>query len=783
MPKIPKTSHVAAGAAVVFIAFLVLILGEWVSGPTLTIVDDLVFVLLTIPAVAFSVLAARSMHGRLRAAWLAMGIGLLGWGVGEAIWVYYEVTLNRVPFPSIADIAFLLLPVGACLALLLFPAEHVVQSRGRLFLDGVIVAGSLFLVSWVTILAPLYWSNEETPLGFVVSLAYPISDIVVVTMSAVVLVRSSGAHRLSLTLLTIGLACIALADSAFAYLSVQGQYVSGDIIDIGWAAGLLLITVAAVAGHESVHHEGTSLALPGWASVWLPYTPLLVAGFVAAAQPVPHLQTKPVIVVAGLLGVTVLARQFLAVRENRRLVATVADQALHDPLTGLANRVLFNQRLAHAMQLHEREDLSPAVMAVDLNDFKLVNDNLGHPIGDDLLIAVAHRLLTCVRGGDTVARLGGDEFAVLIEGSAEAAERVGRRVVEAFEEPFVLGGHELLIRASVGLAIADLAEPGLSAEELLRRADTAMYSAKRSRLRDVQTYNPEMQLVDEAADKYLFGRPATSSDRGGAAAIQLLGKLRQAIDNAELTLVYQPKFDLRTDEIVGAEALLRWPQSDGEVLAPEEFLPLVRRHGLMGRVTQLVIGKALDDSLAWHRAGVDVPVAVNLFAPSVANVGLPATITQALADRGLRAAALTVEITEELFLDSTGRTLSVLEELRHNGIRIAIDDFGSGYSALSYLRDLPIDEVKLDRNFIAPILVDQRAAAVVRAVVDLAHVLGLTVVVEGVEDAETATLVRQLGGDIGQGFFYSVPLPSEQLLGLVNSAKTAVPNYERQQRC
>jgi EAL domain-containing protein (putative c-di-GMP-specific phosphodiesterase class I) len=293
-------------------------------------------------------------------------------------------------------------------------------------------------------------------------------------------------------------------------------------------------------------------------------------------------------------------------------------------------------------------------------------------------------------------------------------------------------------------------------------------------------YNPDLRLQDEAADKRLFGVSEPSFDAGGAAAIQLLGKLRQAIDKSELTLVYQPKVNLRTSRTIGAEALLRWPQPDGTVLSPEELLPQVRRHGLMGQVTQLVIAKALDDALAWSRAGVEVPVAINLFAPSVANFALPATIAGALAERGMPASALTVEITEELFLDSTERMRAVLEELQCNGIRIAIDDFGSGYSALSYLRDLPIDEVKLDRTFIASILIDQRAAAVVRAVVDLAHVLGLTVVVEGVEDEQTAALVRELGCDIGQGFFYALPLPPDELLEMV---KTAVSGSLQGRRC
>jgi diguanylate cyclase (GGDEF)-like protein len=710
------------------------------------------------------------MQGRMRLAWLSMGIGLLGWGLGEVIWMYYEVHLREVPFPSIADAGYLVLPVGACLALVLVPVDGT-QSRGRLFLDGIIVAASLFLVSWVIILRPLYLADTPDRLGLVISLAYPISDIILLTVAGVVLVRTSSDHRLPLTLLTAGVACFAFSDSGFAYLSAGHRYASGNIIDIGWAAGLLLIAVAAAAGRESVERQRDAFVLPGWASVWLPYAPLLAAAFVVAAQPVPVLRTRPVIIAAGVLAVAVLARQFLAVRENRRLVATVADQAMHDPLTGLANRALFNERLGHAMQLRQREGLPLSVVSIDLNDFKLVNDNLGHLVGDDLLIGVGRRLRNCVRGSGTVARLGGDEFSLLVDGGAEAAERVGNRVVNAFEEPFQLSGHELLMRPSIGLAVADSDEP-LAAEELLRRADTAMYSAKRSRFRGVQVYNPDMHLLDEALDAPVFGAPQAKPDVGGVGTLLLLGRLRQAVDRAELTLIYQPKFDLRTTEMVGVEGLLRWPQPSGDELAPEEFLHLVRRHGLMGPVTQLVIARALDDALVWHRAGVDVPVAVNVFASSIANAGLPAIIAKGLSDRGLPPAALEVEITEDLFLDSTERTHAVLEELRHNGIRIAIDDFGSGYSALSYLRDLPIDEVKLDRSFVAPILTDARAAAVVRAVVDLAHVLDLTVVVEGVEDAATAALVRDLGCDIGQGFYYGSPVPPEELLRLVKSLGT-----------
>ncbi len=747
------------------------ILGGWSHGRTLVVVDDVVFVVLTSVATLLAGLAARSQHGRLRAAWLSMTIGLVGWTIGEVIWMYYDLRLREIPSPSPADAAYLVLPVGACVAMLLFPAQHNAQSRGRLVLDGIIVAGSVFLASWVTILRPLFESGGSSRIGFAVTLAYPLSDIVILTVAAVVLVREAGDRRLPLILLTAGLACTALSDSAFAYLDAKNAYASGNVIDLGWAAGLLFITVAGAAGLEDVRRERDSLVLPGWSSVWLPYTPLLLAAIVAAMQPVPLLQTWPVMIVAGLLVVAVFGRQLLAVSENRRLLATAAEQALHDPLTGLANRALFTTRMDRAMHMRDKDSVTVGVIAVDVDDFKLVNDNLGHPVGDDLLIGVGRRLLSCVRGGDTVARLGGDEFAVLVEGSAAAVELVGHRVVEAFEEPFMLRGQELLMRASVGLAVANLGEAGLTADELRRRADIAMYAAKRSRVRGVQSYHPGTHLGAGAADWDLFGdRPRPAA--GGMTAIQRLGKLRQAIDDSVLGLVYQPKFDLCTQQIIGVEALLRWPQSDGGVLTPEEFLPLIRRHGLMGPVSELVVNTALDDVLGWHRAGVDMPIAVNLFAPLIAKMDLPATIVSALSGRGLSPSALTVEITEDLFLDGTESTRTVLKQLQDNGIRIAIDDFGSGYSALSYLRDLPIDEVKLDRGLVEPILADRRAAAVVRAVVELAHELGLTVVAEGVEDAATAAMVRDFGCDVGQGFYYCLPLPSEELLNRVKGGSS-----------
>nr|WP_225951674.1 bifunctional diguanylate cyclase/phosphodiesterase [Mycobacterium sp. OAS707] len=453
-------------------------------------------------------------------------------------------------------------------------------------------------------------------------------------------------------------------------------------------------------------------------------------------------------------------------------MATVADQALRDPLTGLANRALFNDRLTHAMQLHQRDNQSVSVLSLDLDDFKLVNDSLGHPAGDALLVRTAERILGCVRTGDTVARLGGDEFAIVMEGRPEHSRLVAHRVANVFDEPIPIDGHDLLLRPSIGLAVATGDQPDITADQLLKQADVAMYSAKRSRTGGVHTFTPDMHLFDPS-ELGAMRDISRSRARDGAIALRLLGQLRHAIDNLNLSLVYQPKFDLRDDKIVGVEALVRWPHPERGLLGPDHFLPMVREHGLMGSVTDLVFAQALDDAAHWQSRGLRVPLAINVFAPSLGDLGLPSRIVRLLNERGLSADALTIEITEDLLLDNIDRTRVVLDNLRGHGMRVAIDDFGSGYSALRYLRDLPIDEVKLDRQFIGPILVNERAAAIVEAVIDLAHVLGVTTVAEGVENSATAAKLRESGCEVAQGYYYSPPLTASELLEHLLSTKNA----------
>ena len=711
---------------------------------TVDIVTSVTSVLVTAAAAVFAALAARATAGRVHTAWTAMAAGLTAATLAEMLWAGRDLLGWPLSFPSVADAAYLMFPVGVLVALLLFPASRGRQSPGRLLLDGVIMGGSLLIVSWLTVMRQDFAAGGQGMVRLVVSMAYPVSNLITLTVATVVLARSGQGARFTLTLLTLGLMCMTLAESIFAYLTVGDGPLSGHhMIEIGWTAGMLLIALAAAAGRNAKfdHLPGEA---PGWASVWLPYAPFMLAALIVAVAPRDFLQDAVVLVVGTVLVPVVLVRQFLAVAENKRLVATVTDLALHDPLTGLANRTLFADKLTLTMQSRTIPDASPvSVVFLDLDGFKSLNDDLGHGFGDEVLIAVAQRLCAAVGPEHTVARLGGDEFAVLLKVPADEARAVAQRISADFEGPLLIGDRQVRVGASVGHAVA--AAEDLSADELIKRADQTMYAAKRTRA---------------AAGHRAIGHHDAAADR-------FLDELRHAVDEARLIVVYQPKVDLLTRRVVGVEALLRWPHPDHGVLMPGRFLPFVRSPELMTAVTDLVLGRALDDVRDWRHAGLDIPLAVNVFAPLMADLALPDKITGALAERDLDPAVLTVEVTEDLPLGRIGPTKIVFNELRRRGVRISIDDFGAGYPALSYLCHLPIDEVKLDRNFIGPQMANPRVGAVVRAVVTLAAELGLTLVAEGAADAETVARLIAWDICIAQGDHLGAPVEASDVPGLI----------------
>ena len=754
--------YLAAPGCLVVVLAVVLATG-WGGPGVVRVVDDVAVVALAAYATFCAAMAAGLFHGRSRRAWATMALALGLWAIGELLWLVDELILHRAPFPSPADFFYLGYTVVAAVAMAHFPTGSAVQSRLRLVLDGLIVALCLFLLAWTIALNHVYETYREDRVALALALLYPVADLVVLTVAVVVLARAEGRLRIVLGLLTAAFMMVTITDSAFAYLVAVDRYDTGNLIDIGWAAALFTFCAAANLSRRPPNpmQQHTISAPPSKSWPWLPYLPLLLAGTAGPWMIMSGLER----IVVPLVVIAVCTRQALTVWDDRRLLAAAAQQALRDPLTGLANLTLFHDRLAHAMTLNRRDGRSVAVVSLDLDDFKLVNDSLGHQTGDRLLVKVGKRLTGCMRPGDTVARPTGDQFVLLLEGPLDESRQVAQRVARAFDEPFVIDGQEMLMCPSIGMATTSTEEPRLTPDALVHRADLAMYAAKRQRSSGVHTF--DLDMIANASVSVDVADGAFRQPSRGAAQVRLLGELRHAIDNGALDVVYQPKVELSTELIVGVEALLRWPHPLLGELRPDAFLSLVRQHGLMRSVTDLVLDRVLDDAACWASRGVATPVAVNLFAPSLRDTQLPLSLSRALADRDLSAGMLTVEITEDLVLNEVSQVTAVLHRLRADGIRVAIDDFGSGYSALSYLRDLPIDEVKFDRHLIAPITSDPRAAAVVRAMIDLVHALGITVVAEGVEDIATADWLRVHGCDIAQGYYFGKPVSAEAISQLM----------------
>ncbi len=416
-------------------------------------------------------------------------------------------------------------------------------------------------------------------------------------------------------------------------------------------------------------------------------------------------------------------------------------QALHDPLTGLPNRSFLKERLEASILAAEREMRPCSVLVMDMDNFKEVNDRLGHHVGDQLLREVAARLRGILRKADMVARLGGDEFAVVPFGATDAprAALIAEKVLQALEAPVVID--ETPITPALSIGVASYPQHAEDAEALMRRADVAMYAAKRARSG--------------------YSVYASDQEDGNGSPVPLIGKLGHAIDQFELLLHYQPIVDLVYGRPEKLEALVRWGHPKHGLLPPDDFIPSAEQTDLIKPLTAWVLNEALGQLHAWHKAGFDVGVAVNLSPRSLADEELATTVADLLRTWQIPPDKLTLEITERSILSAEADpTLRCLHEI---GVRLSVDDFGTGYSSLTYLKRLPVAEIKIDKSFLADVAQNRDDAAIVRSTIDLGHNLGLRVVAEGVETAETAALLRQLGCDLIQGYYISHPLPAAEL--------------------
>ncbi|WP_394250579.1 putative bifunctional diguanylate cyclase/phosphodiesterase [Arthrobacter pityocampae] len=656
---------------------------------------------------------------------ILLGTGaVIAYTAGDA---YYAASLDgadSLGFTSLADIpylAFYPLMLGS-LAIVL-----VRKLRGLMWpvlldsLVGALAAASLMAL----LLAPILQTGTAggTFVEVAVTVAYPLLDLLVVTAVGGVLASKGLDMGPRWPVLIAGMILFSASDVAYA-LGIE-DYSSGSIIDAGWVVGVVAVA-AWVDGAAGTGQGRRSRGVPELAAPLVSTASALAVLVIGSRLDIPLLA---VVFAATSLG---LASVPLAFR-NRMLVSL----ARTDELTGLPNR----RALLTDVPDRLAEGGTGALFIVDLDRFKHVNDALGHDVGDALLVQVGRRFRRQVRPGDLLARLGGDEFAVFVSGVTEdgavaAAQRLGAELAG----PVELGTSSLQVSASIGIALTP--RDGTDLSLLMRKADIAMFRAK--------------------AQRTGFHVYDTTDDDDGELRLRTVQEIRAALAEDQFELHYQPKVRLADHEVTGVEALVRWNHPTRGQLPPSAFLPLAEEAGLMPQLSALVLRRAVRRVSRWRAEGLDVIVAVNMSGSCILPC-LPHDIAGLLEQHDVPASCLMLEITEDVLMSTPTGTAGILGRLRASGVQISIDDFGTGYSSLAYLRDLPVDELKLDRSFVTAMEGDPRAGALVGSIIDLAHSLGLRVVAEGVNGEQTREELLTRGCDFGQGFHLAMPLPASEV--------------------
>jgi diguanylate cyclase (GGDEF)-like protein len=764
-----RRSVIAAGLVVLGLAAAGAIAAATQGGDSIaaSVTNNLGQLAMAFFATVASGAAMKRLDGAQRRAWLLVTIGCGCWTAGQVIWCYREVILQQdIPEISISDPFFL--AFTALMAFAVWPSDGRRTDRRHTLLDAFIIGMSLLAISWATTINIIASTETDLP-GLLINLAYPCGDVVVLTIVLLSVSRRVGSKS-SLTMVAFAMALIALSDGFYVYLSAADDFEPGSASGLGWTVGFGLIGCAALASRRTSASPRSAFlgdvpptsVEPRTVSM-LPYVPLSAALVVAALQRADGSGDRVTNLVIILTVVGVLFRQYLTIRDNASLTRNLENrrlelqqQAFADQLTGLPNRALFTDRVVHALEQHRR-DLRPlALLFLDLDDFKAVNDTLGHPVGDQLVIRVAERLRGALRSSDTVARFGGDEFAILVEGDIDPVD-VGARLVESLRPAFTIGTAQLSIGASIGIAEvpADQATPTL--DELYSRADIAMYAVKRAGKGQVALYESTM-VLPEAAD--LHYRPLL------LAALQL----------GEIDCVFQPIVDLQTGQVRSLEALARW-RVDGETVTQSYFIKLTGRLNLLTALTDLMLDRACAQLAEWSTRldRTDLQVSVNVPPGLMTDRTFPSRVGQVLERYGIGPGRLILEITEDALLGEIATAQQVAARLRKLGVQLWLDDFGTGYSSLLSLRQIDLRAVKIDIAFIANIDTDPSAERFLRALLALGRDLDLLVTAEGVERPAQAEILRELGCPLVQGYLYARPAPAEEIEHLLRKAGTVRP--------
>ena len=722
--------------------------------------------------------------------WIILALALLFNTLGDVTWAILQDFLGQEPFPSLADVFYLGYYPLFLIAILHLPVLQASRRESLLtFQDMCIVMLASILGFWNFILGPAVQAGMQDPIGIqILSLAYPVCDLVLLWAIFMLIYRKPvGVTQSPLIVLAVAATLFFLTDCLYCYLSVLGAYASGGWVDIGWIGAYLLFSLAGLMQAVTVMDQGGSTLLagadaprqiPNGLRSYLPYI-WLVAAFlllVASHYWPMAMDFRWMALGFGAIILIVLMRQLMTLEENSRLLLQLrgaldqlqqqasilsktnlelqseiserqhaekqlAFSAQHDALTGLPNRAFLVERLQDILVLTRRRNYCCTLLYLDLDQFKVINDSLGHNAGDEILIGVASRLQSCVRAHDVVARFGGDEFVILLEDSRQMSDAIlcANRILDKLKTPFEIQDRQLFLSTSIGIL------PSLKGytdtEDVIRDADIAMYRAKSHGKARFEIFDPDM--------------------RGKVMArLEMENYLRHAMAREEFRLNYQPIFSLQANRLTGFEALLRWWHPLRGPVSPVEFIPLAEETGLIIPIGQWMLAQACSQMRSWQLSYPQerqLTLSVNISSRQMEHPDFVSHVRSALEDSGLKGDSLRLEITEAVCMSSDSHTEKNLRDLTSLGIHFEIDDFGTGYSSLSFLHTYPISTIKIDKAFIGKIGAGQHTG-IVRAIIALARDLGMETIAEGVETEAQLSSLKEYGCTSFQGNLFSRPL-------------------------
>jgi diguanylate cyclase len=673
-----------------------------------------------------------------RLAWRSLAVTLLLYSFANALRTLHAGTSGNGDYPHAIDLIALIGYVLMYVALVGLIRARVPRFHPSMWLDGVIGALGTTAVGVAFLIGPYLHPVDGRPAVALINLAMPVMDVLFLALLVAVGAILGLRMDRSLRCVIVALFLVLAGDVILFARMTRGTYVDGGPPELLWLVG---ICCAALAAHSARPREAEDAerSRVGFQLLALPLICTLASLAVLTLGWGEELPVAAAWLAVGCV-LAAVARTAVTFREVRGF-HEVKEQARTDELTGLANRRALLEAAGRVLTTASARHPA-ALLLLDLDGFKEVNDSLGHTAGDQLLQQIGPRLMPALRPGEVLARLGGDEFAVLLpEASLDEAQERAERLRKLVLQPFAVEDIRLHVGVSIGVATAPV--PASTVLEMLRCADVAMYAAK---------------SAGEGVHVYVPDPHGGSGDR-----LRTMEELRVALQSDQLVVHLQPQIALSDERVVGVEALVRWQHPVRGLLSPADLLPAAEQAGLLRPLTDTVLELALTATARWWRSH-RVPVSVNLAAANVNDLDLPSKVAAALRRYGLPPEALTLELVEDTLMADPERGRQVLAELRRLGVRTSIDDYGTGYSSLAYLRHLPADELKLDRSLTADVDRDPRAAAIVEHTVALAHDLGLRLVVEGVEDAATGAALARLGCDIAQGYAIARPMPVEDFL-------------------